>query len=174
MSAANAAMADPALDLVSLDLIGNSFTLCQQPEAAYAAFQRAVALAPGNPAVLFNLATTARFLGRSEEAEAAYDRVIAAAPNAWEAYRNRSELRRQPPDRNHAAELARVLEQARPPWQGEVQLCYALGKEYEDLAAYDEAFAHFDRGARVRRSHMRYDVADDVEAMRLIEETFDA
>jgi tetratricopeptide (TPR) repeat protein len=174
MAAARAAMAAPALDLVSLDLVGNSFTLCQQPEDAYAAFQRAVALAPGNPAVLFNLATTARFLGRSEEAEAAYDRVIAAAPNAWEAYRNRSELRRQTPDRNHVAELARVLEQARPPWQGEVQLCYALGKEYEDLAAYDEAFAHFDRGARVRRSHMRYDVADDVEAMRLIEEAFDA
>ncbi len=173
MAAARAAMAAPALDLVSLDLLGNSFTLCQQPQDAYAAFQRALALAPGNPAVLFNLATTARFLGKGEEAEAAYDRVIAAAPTAWDAYRNRSELRRQTPERNHVADLTRVLERARPPWQGEVQLCYALGKEHEDLAAYDEAFAHFDRGARVRRTHMRYDVADDVEAMRLIEETFD-
>jgi tetratricopeptide (TPR) repeat protein len=174
LAGARVAMAAGELDLISLDLIGNSFTLCQQPQAAHEAFERAAAMAPDNPAILFNLATTARFLGRAEEAEAVYDRVIRAAPNAWPAYRNRSELRRQTAARNHLRELTEVLARARPPWEGEVQLRYALGKEYEDLEDYDRAFDGFDRGARTRRTHMRYDVEDDVAAMRLIAETFDA
>lgn len=174
LAAARMAMAAPTADLGTLDLVGNSFTLCQQPREAYAAFQRAVALAPDNPALLFNLATTARFLGRAAEAEDAYDRVIRAAPDSWEAYRNRSDLRRQTRAANHVRQLTEVLAKARPPWDGEVQLSYALGKECEDLGDYDQAFAAFHRGARTRRAHMRYDVREDVGAMALIEQTFDA
>lgn len=174
LAAARMAMAAPDADLGTLDLVGNSYTLCQQPREAYAAFQRAAALAPDNPAILFNLATTARFLGRAKEAEDAYDRVIRAAPDSWEAYRNRSDLRRQTKAANHVRQLADVLARARPPWEGEVQLSYALGKEYEDLGEHDQAFAAFDRGARTRRAHMRYDVREDVGAMALIEQAFDA
>ena len=55
LAAARMALAAPNPDLGTLDLVGNSFTLCQQPREAHAAFQRAVALAPDNPAILFNL-----------------------------------------------------------------------------------------------------------------------
>lgn len=174
LAAARMAMAAPNPDLGTLDLAGNTFTLCQQPREAHDAFQRAVALAPDNPAILFNLATTARFLGRAKEAEDAYDRVIRAAPDSWEAWRNRSDLRRQTKAANHVRQLTDVLASGRPPWEGEVQLSYALGKEYEDLGEHDQAFAAFSRGARTRRAHMRYDVSEDVGAMALIEQTFDA
>ncbi|MGA0604032.1 sulfotransferase [Caulobacter sp. KR2-114] len=173
-TAAVSALADPALDAASLDLAGNALTLAQRPGEAHAAFTRAAALAPGQPGVLFNLATTARFLGRAAEAEDAYDRVIAAAPDAWEAWRNRSELRRQTPQANHVAELTRLLHSGRIPPPGRVQLEFALGKELEDLGDHDGAFAAFDRGARLRRSHMRYDVREDVETLALIARTFDA
>lgn len=173
-SAATLALASPGLDAVSLDMTGNALTLAQKPAEAYAAFARAAVLAPDQPGVLFNLAATARFLGRAAEAEAAYDRVIAGAPDAWEAYRNRSELRRQTADANHVAELTRLIHAAHVPPPGRVQLEFALAKELEDLGDDDGAFAAFDRGARLRRSHMRYDVRDDVATLGLIAQTFDA
>lgn len=174
LPAARAAAAGPGADLAALDLAGNAFTLCHQPREAHAAFQQAARLAPGHPAVLFNLATTARFLGRAAEAERAYDQVIAAAPDAWEAYRNRSELRRQTAGRNHVRELEAALARPGLPWRAEVQLGYALGKELEDLGQYERAFEQFERGARARRSHMRYDVGEDVSAMAQIAQTFNA
>jgi tetratricopeptide (TPR) repeat protein len=174
LEAARVAVANGAADVLSLDLAGNSFTLCHQPEAAHAAFQRAAALAPRDPRVQLNLAATARFLGRMDAAEAAYDRVIAADPTAWAAYLGRSEVRRQTPSRNHIASLEAALRTGRPPPDGEIRLCYALGKECEDLERYDQAFAWFDRGARLRRAHMRYDVSQDVAALDLIGEVFDA
>jgi tetratricopeptide (TPR) repeat protein len=160
-------------DLAALEMAGASLILCQQPAEAHAAFQRAAALAPDAPAILFNLATTARFLGRAEEAEAAYDRLLARNPQAWTAWRNRSELRRQTPGRNHLAALQAALAGG-PGAEGEIQLCYALGKELEDLGEFEAAFAAFRHGAAARRARMRYDVAADVASLELIAEVFDA
>jgi tetratricopeptide (TPR) repeat protein len=161
-------------DPVSLDLAGNALTLCHQPAAAYDAFRKAAAWAPEQASTQLNLAAAARFLGRMEEAESAYDRVIAAAPGHWEAWRARSELRRQTPARNHVAALETMLATGRLPPEGEIQLGYALGKEYEDLGDHDRAFAGFARGARARRARMRYDVGEDIDAMALIAQVFDA
>jgi tetratricopeptide (TPR) repeat protein len=173
LAAARAAVAGELPDLAALEMAGASFTLCQRPAEAYAVFRRAAALAPDEPAILFNLAATARFLGRAEEAEAAYDRLIARAPQAWAAWRNRSELRRQTPERNHVAALQGALARGPGP-DAVVQLGYALGKELEDLGDYDSAFAALRRGAEARRSRMRYDVEADAGSLGLIAEVFDA
>ncbi len=119
------------------------------------------------------MAGVLRFLGRFEEAEALLDKVVAAAPGDFEAQGARSQLRTQTADRNHVAELERLLERPPAAWAGEVQLRYALAKEYEDLGRHDEAFDQFARGAAVRRRHLDYDVAGDVAAMTAIARTFD-
>lgn len=157
----------------TLDMLGHTFVRCHRPDRAYAAFCRAQRLAPGSPQALFNLATAAGFVGRSQEAEQAYDRVIAIAPDNAEAFLNRSALRRQTPDANHVAQLRQALN--RPlPWPGEVSLGYALGKELEDLGDHDGAFAQIAQGAALRRRNMRYDVNNDIEAMQRIAAVHDA
>lgn len=164
---ADAARAEhgPLTDLWALDLLGNTFTLCHAPDRAYAAFAQARRIAPNQPDVLFNLATAAGFLGLTEEAEGAYDRVIAMAPDNAEAWLNRSLLRRQTRKDNHVPPLLSALGGGALSWQREVHLRYALGKELEDLGDHDGAFAQLARGAAVRRQHMRYAVAEDCAAI---------
>jgi tetratricopeptide (TPR) repeat protein len=139
-----------------------------------AAFDRAVALAPGNAHFIFNRATVYRFLGRLEEAEADYDRVIALKGTDYEAYQNRSELRTQAADRNHIAELEAVIAKGIADWTGYVQIQYALAKENEDLGRYEASFEHLRQGAARRREHMRYDVATDVATVDWIIDAFPA
>lgn len=170
---AETALKAPLAELWALDLLGNTFTLCHRPDEAYRAFSRAREAAPDRPDVLFNFAAAAAFLGRTEEAEDAYDRVIGTDPTNGEACLNRSQLRRQTTDRNHVPELRAALAQPLP-WEKEAPLRYALGKELEDLGEYDEAFANFAAGASVRRRHMRYSVDDDVQAMEQIAAAHDA
>jgi tetratricopeptide (TPR) repeat protein len=172
--AARAVAENPAAEASALDLAGNALTLCHRPAEAYDAFRRAAALAPGNPALQYNLAATAAFLGRTDEAEAAYTEVIRRDPAAWEAYRARSDLRRQSADSNHIAELEAALFTRQPPTDGEIRLRYALGKEYEDVGDVDRAFDNFDLASKLRRSRLRYDVAEDIAALDLIGEVFDA
>ncbi|MFT4027477.1 MAG: sulfotransferase [Novosphingobium sp.] len=168
LTAANRAMRAPPADFWAFDLLGHAFTRCHRPDLAYAAFQRAEQAAPGRPDVLFNLASAAAFVGFTDQAERAYDRVIAALPDHAEAYLNRSLLRRQTPAGNHVAHLSAALGRVPSGWQQEVHLRYALGKELEDLGDHDASFAQIALGAAVRRRHMRYSVAEDVAAMERI------
>jgi tetratricopeptide (TPR) repeat protein len=170
--AAAAAQLWAATDAAVLDAIGNVFTKAGDQARALAAFEQAVALAPDEPHFAFNRATVRRFLGDLDGAERDYDRVLRQKPEDYEAYLNRSELRVQSPDRNHTVELEARLARGAKGWHGEVALRYALAKEYEDLAQYALSFEHLTRGARVRREHLRYDIATDLATVDWIIEAY--
>ncbi|HEV7985472.1 MAG TPA: sulfotransferase [Steroidobacteraceae bacterium] len=170
--AAAAAQLRAGKDSKLWDAIGTVFSRANDQVRALAAYDRALTLAPDQPRFLFNRATVHRFLGQLAQAEADYDRVIARRPSDYEAWRNRSELRSQTPERNHVAALEQLAAQSAADWRATVQLQYALAKEYEDLAQYPQAFQCLQRGARARREHMRYDVANDVATVEWIIEAF--
>ena len=172
LDAAAAAQLHAAADPVLLDAAGGIFSAANDQARALAAYDAAVALAPANAHFLYNRAAVRRFLGKLAEAELDYDRVIALKPTDFEAYRNRSELRPQTAARNHIAELEGLLAGMLPDWRAEVQLRYALAKEYEDVGRYDESFEQLSRGASKRRQSMRYDVATDIATVDWIIEAF--
>jgi tetratricopeptide (TPR) repeat protein len=134
-----------------------------QHEAAARHYQTAIALEPANARHRFSLAATMRFLGRLDEAEKACDAAIECDPNEYEAYLIRSDLRTQTPAENHVAAMERVLAQGGAPYMGETMLCFALAKECEDIGDSAQAFRYLERGARLRRKHLSYDVSRDVE-----------
>ena len=170
--AARAAQCRAPADPRFFDALGTVYSRANDQPRALAAYDRAIQLEPDNARLLFNRAAVRRFLGALEQAEADYDRVIALAPNDYEACKNRSDLRTQTAERNHIAELETLLRRGTGDWRGEVLLRFALAKEYEDLGAYEQSFRHLEQGARLRRAHMRYDVAIDVETVDWIREAF--
>jgi tetratricopeptide (TPR) repeat protein len=172
--AAAAAQLNAVPDPVFFDALGSLFSQAKDQTRALAAFDRAVTLAPNNPHFIFNRATVYRFLGQLAEAEADYDRVIALKPGDYEAYKNRSDLRTQSVDVNHIGELEGLIARGIADWRGDVQVRYALAKEYEDIGAYEKSFQQLRQGAKKRREHMRYDVATDVATVEWIIEAFPA
>lgn len=164
-----AAEADPRLQ----HELGSTLSALGQHSRALDLMRRAAARQPDLPGLNFNLAMVLRFLGQFDEAERRLDLAIAAAPDDWEAYGARAQLRTQTPARNHVADLTARLNPPPAAWPGEVQLRYALAKEYEDLGEAEAAFAQLQAGAAVRRRHLRYDVAEDVAVIDQIIATFD-
>jgi tetratricopeptide (TPR) repeat protein len=169
-AATDRADADPIL----WDLIGTLYSRANDQPRALAAYDRALALAPEQPSFLFNRAAVRRFLGQLAEAEADYDRVIALRPTDFEAYKNRSDLRPQTRQRNHVAALRQLQTQGLADWRGAVQVHYALAKEYEDLGDYAACFEQLQYGSRLRRAHLRYDIATDLATVDWIIEAFPA
>ncbi len=153
--------------------LGNALVAMSEHGRALALMRLAAQRLPDDPALNFNMATVLRFLGEFTEAEALLDKTIATSPTDWEAYGTRSQLRTQTQQRNHVTQLTALLDPPPPVWPGEVQLRYALAKEYEDLGEAAASFAQLRAGAAVRRRHLRYDVADDVATIEQIIETFD-
>lgn len=154
--------------------IGSLYSAMGLHHEALAAATRAVALDPARPQYLFNCAALLRFVGRIDEAEAAYDRALALDPGDHEAWLNRSELRRQTPQRNHIAALEALAARPFAHPRDEVFIRYALAKELEDLGRYAESFAQLSAGASLRRRHIDYDLARDLRTVDLIIEALPA
>jgi tetratricopeptide (TPR) repeat protein len=153
-------------------LLGEFLGRLERYTDACTAYDAALALERDNSRYLFNRAAMRRFVGRIEEAESDYDRVIAADPADAEAWWNRSELRRQTPARNHIEPLLQRLRAGFTAAIGEVPIRYALAKEYEDLGQYAEVWGHLAAGAAIRRRHLQYDVRHDVDTVDWIMQSF--
>jgi tetratricopeptide (TPR) repeat protein len=143
-------------------------------ERASTLYERAAQLAPQTARFWYNLACAERSLGRLAAAEAACERAIAAEAAQYPSQLLRSELRVQTAEFNHVDELKMRLAAAGADDRARMFLGYALGKELDDLARFDEAFHWFSQAARARRAHLAYDVAVDELKMQRIAQLYPA
>ena len=149
----------------ALDSLGAILGMLGQHRRAAELFRRAVAARADVPQYLLNLAATERMLGLLAEADAHCRLAIAQNPGYALAHYIRSDLRIQSADRNHIAEMESLLKAGGLDWRSTVLLRYSLGKECEDVAAHERAFAHVAAGARLLRQHVDYDVRADLAAV---------
>ncbi|MEP7242818.1 MAG: sulfotransferase [Gammaproteobacteria bacterium] len=84
-----------------------------------------------------------------------------------------STSRRQTVQQTQVTDLERLLLDGPGP-DGEIPLCYALAREFEDLGQYARSFAYLKRGADARRRQLDYRVEMDESAIAEIVRVFDA
>jgi len=193
LSVAAAAEQRAPADGAVRDAAATLYTHANDHARALKSYDAALARDPDNAQFYYNRASVRRFVGDLQGAEQDYDRAIALRPTDYEAYKHRSDLRTQTAQCNHVAQLRSLLA---PPtaaeptavpatavpatagtaraaasslgWRGEVQLRYALAKEYEDLGEYSRSFEMLEAAARLQRQHMRYDLATDLATVQWI------
>ncbi len=155
----------------ALQHIGEMYTHCIRYEEAARCYRRSLELSPDDTRYEYNLAASLISLGKIREAEALLDKVIASNPRDYDAWQNRSMLRKATATSNHIADLERLL--ASSPGPGaETPLCYALARELEDTGNHEAAFRYLQRGARRRRAGMSYDVRSDIDTLSEIRSVF--
>jgi tetratricopeptide (TPR) repeat protein len=159
--AADRAMTLGPNDPTTLDTLGVVYTQTHEHTLAAKAFGQAVAMAPRHPPYRFNLATALVAGGEIDDAEEQLEACIAIDPRYWKAHLTLSQLRRQTPERNHVPRLEALLPQAGEDEEAHTYLNMALAKEYEDLADYPHAFAHYVKGKAAGKASRHYDFASD-------------
>jgi len=154
--------------------LGMLYTQLEMRREAVTCYERAARLEPTRGKHFYNIGALQRSLGDVDAAEASLDRALELDPTDYEALKIRSELRAQTQERNHVGILETLLEKGIDDPRGEVQVCFALAKELEDLGEWERSFDYLQRGAIKRRGLMRYDVQRDIDTMAAIEKTFSA
>ena len=156
-----------------LQKVARSYVNAGKYEDAHRCYLRAVELDGNNPQYLYSLASSFIFLGDLRQAEDTYSMVIKRAPDHYDAWHNRSTLRKQTANSNHIRKLEKALNKLAPNDAGETPLCYALARNYEDRGKDKRSFFYLKRGADSHRRRMGYDVQWDVSLMKRIAELFD-
>lgn len=125
-------------DALSRDTMGCVYARLGDHEAALPHFEEAVRLMPGNTEYRYNQAVTLNFLGRTDEADAALETLIALAPGDARAHHLLAGLRKHTPECNHVDRLARTYATTQNP-RGRLLLGYSLAKELEDIGQAGKA-----------------------------------
>jgi tetratricopeptide (TPR) repeat protein len=120
----------------------------------------------------FNLASIERYQGKLIPCEKHLNNAISLNPSDYEAYLLRSSLTKQTIARNHIDELKQCLIKGIDSPMGQCQVHYALAKELEDCQLFDQSFEQLNQGAALRRSHMQYNVENDIATLKQISTTF--
>ncbi|HET7334313.1 MAG TPA: sulfotransferase [Rhizomicrobium sp.] len=173
LNEASSLEAERKFDPVILLKVGQFYSQTNRHEDAARVFQRVCVLRPADPGVHYHLASAYVALGNMEKVEAIFDDVLRKRPHEFEAYYNRTNLRKQTPERNHVAEMERVLNDMLVSDSGGPLLCYSLAKELEDLGEWKRSFTYLRRGADMRKRQSGYRVEPDLEFLERYQKQFD-
>lgn len=154
------------------DVIGTVYSLMGEYGLAGEWFEKACATRPDHPPFMLNLANNHVYHGRTPQALALLERVVALQPDSPQAHWSLAGSRTARDD-DHIRACARLL--MRPGLHPRLQAFYyyAIGKECEDLERWDDAFEAFARGAAARRSTVEFDEAAEIEMFAYLEQQFD-
>ncbi len=156
---------------IIFDLIGTTHGLLGEHEESEVWITKAMEKQPRNIMFLVNLANNQMFLGKLDEAEALIHKVLKLQSRNPNAHWILSNVRKAK-NRDHVGQLEQLVQQEKVDPRGLAFLNYGLGKELEDLEEWDQAFEAFDRGAKARRSTIKFDVQAEIEMYQAFGETF--
>ncbi|MEM6583048.1 MAG: sulfotransferase [Pseudomonadota bacterium] len=144
-------------DESQLRSVARLYTDCQDLEGARALLLQAQERLPDSPQILYDLALSEFHLNLPEEAERHIDLLLQTVPAHAGALHLRSAVRTQSAERNHIDDLQERLRASSQPGNLVAAANFALAKEYEDLARYEESFTALEKGTSAYRQMLSYD-----------------
>jgi hypothetical protein len=155
-------------DALSRDTMGCVYARLGDHTAALVHFTEAVRREPRNIEYRYNQAATFNFLGRTEDADAALEALIALAPGNARAHHLLASLRQQTLAHNHIARLNKTRVRARD-GRDRLLLGYALSKELEDVGQPSEALDALRAANAEHRATLPYAFARDAAVFDAVE-----
>jgi tetratricopeptide (TPR) repeat protein len=155
--------------------LGNSLLEQGKVTAAAGAYLRAASLRPDDVNAWVNLAIGLQEAGRGGEAATVIAQALKVDPHsaaAWTVHGGLKTFRAGDPDVEALQRLLTTAEDDAA--EDRVALEFALGKAFMDIGDADQAFAHLDRGNRLHRDRLRYDVNEDVRQFAEIARSLNA
>ena len=143
-------------------------------EEALAAYEQAALLKPQEVRLRMSIGHVHKTLGRRRESESAYQTALAMDPGIAEAYWSLADLKNYQFSDAEVAAMQGLLANDKRGRSNEAQLCFALGKAFEQRQAYSEAFAYYARGNALRRLDAPFDIEHFERRTARIRAFFDA
>lgn len=125
-------------------------------ETALNGFERVLKKVPRDPITLTSRGHALKTVGQTDDAVNSYKQAILSYPSHGEAWYSLANLKTYRFDNDEVA--AMLAQQGNPNlgYMDRVYLCFALGKAYEDLGSYEQAFYQFEAGNKLKKAQSRY------------------
>ena len=152
-----------------LDKAGTVYSDIGMPERAWPLYKKANELQPRVDIFQANFAACSVYLGKIEEAKEIYKRLLDRFPNHQRNHYHLARLEKAK-DTTHIEQMKDVLRATNMAAERNIFIYYAIGKEWEDLEQWDEAFKYYEMAGNAAAGVANYDVTTD---LRLIDKVIE-
>jgi len=156
-----------------LHMAGTIYSRIGMAVKAWPLYRKADELQPGVDLFQANLATCAMFLGKTEDARQMYAALLERAPTHQGNHYQLAQLNKAT-DATHIDQMKEVLRSTNMSPDKNIFMYYAIGKEFEDLEEWEEAFRYFKMAGDAVMSVAVYDINSDLQLIDKIIEVCDA
>ncbi|MEL6371382.1 MAG: sulfotransferase [Pseudomonadota bacterium] len=132
-------------------------------DEAFALFDQVLEKVPGDPATLVSKGHALKTYGHHDDAVQSYRSAYASMPDHGDAWFGLANLKTYRFTDDEIAIMEREVASERLGYQARIQICFSLGKAFEDRGCYVESFGYYQRGNEMKRVQSRYD-ADQMSA----------
>lgn len=153
------------------DILGTIYSRIGEHGLAMHWFEKANQAQPDHPPYMLNLANNMIYHGKTAEAEALMHKIISLQEDSAQAHWALAGARKAS-DARHIEQMQRLLGTRRHNPRAQAFYYYAIGKEFEDLEQWDNAFDAFSRGAKARRQTVEFDEAAEIDFFEYLEEKY--
>ncbi len=148
---------------------GKSWQRLNQFDAAFQYFEKAYKLAPNQPEILVELAKVASTIGKLELAKEIYQKLLAKFASNQQFHYELSTLFTAENDL-HIQQMKTISEHPQNGSANKVFLHSAMGKEFEDLKDWKNAFKYYKASADEAKYLSNYSVTKDLELISSLKE----
>jgi tetratricopeptide (TPR) repeat protein len=153
-----------------LDMAGQAYFAMSLYEQAWPHYELAVSLRPDAEEFQVHMASCAVYVGKIDVAKSIYKKILKKHPKHQRTHYDLSQIERAQ-NNSHIKQMLKVLRKSGDIAADNIYLYYALGKEYEDLDKWSDAFRYYKKGGKAVKSVADYDVSEDVELIDTIIQT---
>ena len=141
--------------------LGNALKHLGRHGDAIARYEHAIRIKPDYAEAYNSLGAAFSDLGRRKDATASYEKAIAAWPGFARAHHNLSSVKKFALGDPQIEQMSDLAAQDGVTDTEKTLLHFGLGKAFDDLEQYEDAFTHFAEGNRLRKKLIGYDINDD-------------
>jgi tetratricopeptide (TPR) repeat protein len=142
------------------DILSGTYATAGLFEKGLGHAEKAMAGLPNDASAAYNRALALRYLGRTEEAAAAFEALVSAIPEHALAYFGLADCRRWTTGHNHIGGIETALKSPRLTPDDAARLNYALFKEAHDIGDHDRAWRALTEAARITSTRAPYMLAE--------------
>ncbi|HFD92567.1 MAG TPA: tetratricopeptide repeat protein [Gammaproteobacteria bacterium] len=158
---------------VVLNNLGNTLQFLGRLDEAARCYRRAMESDPRHAMACSNLGFVELSQGNRKAAIAHFRQALALDPRLTEAHLHLARAIRHTAHDEDMRKMETLAQTAGLSDEQKMHLHFALGKSYDDLAQYDQAFEHYLRANRLKRNSIRYRESYTLASIRKIMDTFD-
>ncbi|WP_427966539.1 tetratricopeptide repeat-containing sulfotransferase family protein [Altererythrobacter sp.] len=126
-------------------------------ERAFELFDKVLEKQPGDPTTLTSRGHALKTFGKHDDAVESYRRAYRSMPEHGDAWFGLANLKTYRFTDDEVALMKREEASDRLSYNSRAQVCFSLGKAFEDRKEYEEAFEYYRRGNELKRVQSRYD-----------------